>query len=289
VEPCPDPGFLPVPQAPPAGGAAAAPQLLREQAPRASRAQDEHDAGKGGPARDTGPAALGLRRLLRQQRFEGFPEGVGDKLCAHGAEASGQPTRFCNTLLAAAAATAGGGELDHLGNGVPAAGIRTPRGPSPSSGTGFAARRGRPVRRGRGGRCRAAGDPRAPPGCRRSRPPSPAGPAARPARPPSRPRRRRRASEPARSRSASGRLGPGRSSSCRRRRRPAPAAAAPPRRGAAPSRRSGRSDRSAAPAPAGSRWRGRGRAATRRGGRGRDGTRSRQRPRRTAPGSRPRR
>ena len=79
MQPLPDAGFLPVAQAPPAGGAAATPQLSWQQPPRASGPQDEDDAAEGGTIRDPRAATLWLWRLLWQQRFEGFPEDVGDQ------------------------------------------------------------------------------------------------------------------------------------------------------------------------------------------------------------------
>ncbi len=79
VQPLPDAGRLPVAQPPPAGDAAAAAQLPRQQPPRAAGAQHEDDAAEGGTVGNAGTAALGLGRLLRQERLDGFPEIVGDK------------------------------------------------------------------------------------------------------------------------------------------------------------------------------------------------------------------
>ena len=79
VQLLPDAGRLPVAQPAPAGRAAAAAQLLGQQPPRAAGPEDEDDAGEGGAVRDAGAAALGLRRLLGQERFDGLPEVVGDE------------------------------------------------------------------------------------------------------------------------------------------------------------------------------------------------------------------
>jgi hypothetical protein len=74
---CPDAGFLPVAQPPPAGRPAAAAQLLREQPPRAAGPEDEDDTGQGGAVRHAGAAALRLGRLSRQEGLDGLPEVVG--------------------------------------------------------------------------------------------------------------------------------------------------------------------------------------------------------------------
>jgi hypothetical protein len=50
--------------------------------PKRGRAQDEDDATEGSTVRGTWAAALRLRRLPRQQRFDGFPEIIGDKGCS---------------------------------------------------------------------------------------------------------------------------------------------------------------------------------------------------------------
>jgi hypothetical protein len=99
VQAFPDAGRLPVPQPPPAGRAAATAQLLRQEPPGTPRPEDEDDAAEGRTVWDPRPAAIRLRWLLRQQGFDGFPEIVGNKGLAHGAEASGRPVGFCNTLL----------------------------------------------------------------------------------------------------------------------------------------------------------------------------------------------
>ena len=82
----PDARFLPVPQASPAGRSAAATQFLGQQTPRAASSQDEDNAGEDGAISDTRATALRLRRLLREQRLDSFPEVVGDKRFAHSKE-----------------------------------------------------------------------------------------------------------------------------------------------------------------------------------------------------------
>jgi hypothetical protein len=79
VQLLPDAGGLPVAQASPAGRAAPAAQFLRQQPPRASRPEDEDDASEGEALRDARTTTFRLRRVLGQQRFDGFPEGIGDK------------------------------------------------------------------------------------------------------------------------------------------------------------------------------------------------------------------
>jgi hypothetical protein len=79
VQPLPDPGLLPVSQAPPTRRAAAAAQLLRHQPPRAPRPQHEDDTRKGGAIRNPGAATLRFGRLFREERPDGFPEVVRDE------------------------------------------------------------------------------------------------------------------------------------------------------------------------------------------------------------------
>ena len=83
VQLLPDAGRLPVAEPSPAGRAAAAAELLRQQPPGASCAQDEDDTAKGSPVGDARSTALGLGRLLRQQRGDGFPEVLRDKRVGH--------------------------------------------------------------------------------------------------------------------------------------------------------------------------------------------------------------
>ena len=85
MQPLPDPRFLPIPQAAPTRRCTATAQLLRQQAPRTASPEDKDDAAQGSAVGDTGPATLRLGRLLWQQRFDRFPEVVGDKGCGvHG-------------------------------------------------------------------------------------------------------------------------------------------------------------------------------------------------------------
>ena len=91
MEPLPHAGLLPLAQPSPAGRPTAAAQLLREQPPGTTRAQDEDDAGESSAVRDTGAATLGLRELRGQQGFNGFPEIVGDQGLAHSNDASCHP------------------------------------------------------------------------------------------------------------------------------------------------------------------------------------------------------
>ena len=79
VPSCPDSSVLPIPQPSPARGPAAAAQRPRQQAPGTTGAQNEDDASEGGTIRDARTTALGLWRLLWQQRFDGFPKVIGDK------------------------------------------------------------------------------------------------------------------------------------------------------------------------------------------------------------------
>ena len=85
MQPLPDAGCLPIPHSPPTGRAAATTQLLREQAPRAARSKHEDDPterGAVGDTRATTPQFQRLLRLLWQQRFNSFPQGVRDKRCS---------------------------------------------------------------------------------------------------------------------------------------------------------------------------------------------------------------
>jgi hypothetical protein len=79
VQLLPDAGLLPITEPPPTGGATAAAQLLGQQSPGTSRPQHEDDASEGRAIWDSGSAAIRLRRFLRQEGLNGFPEGVGDK------------------------------------------------------------------------------------------------------------------------------------------------------------------------------------------------------------------
>lgn len=73
----PNPCLLPVRQTTPAGWAIATTKFLRQQPPSAARPQDANDALEDGAVRDT-RRSLRLRQLLRQQRFDAFPEVVRD-------------------------------------------------------------------------------------------------------------------------------------------------------------------------------------------------------------------
>ena len=64
MQPFPDARFLPVAQAPPAGGAAATPQLFGQQSPRASGPQDEDDAAESRTIRDPRATTFRFGRLL---------------------------------------------------------------------------------------------------------------------------------------------------------------------------------------------------------------------------------
>jgi len=98
VQPLPDSGRLPVGQPPSAGGAAPTAQLFRHQPPRAACAQDEADAAEGGTVGDTGAITPGLGRLLRQQRYDGFPKLVEDQGFLHHGTDDVMPGESCNTF-----------------------------------------------------------------------------------------------------------------------------------------------------------------------------------------------
>ncbi len=94
MQPLPHAGSLPVAQAAPAGDGAAAAEFLRQQAPWAAGAQDENDAAECGAVGNAGAASLGLGRLFRKQRFDGFPKVIGDEgLFVHGGK-DAMPARF---------------------------------------------------------------------------------------------------------------------------------------------------------------------------------------------------
>jgi hypothetical protein len=75
----PDSHFLPLSQPAPTGGSTATAQLRRHEPPRAASPQDEDDAAKGRAVRDPRVITIGLRRLLRDQGFDGLPEVIKDK------------------------------------------------------------------------------------------------------------------------------------------------------------------------------------------------------------------
>ena len=79
----PDAGRLPVAQPAPAGGATAAAQLLRQQAPGGPGSEHEDDAAQGSTIRDARAAALGLGSFSRQQGSDGLPEIIGHAGLAH--------------------------------------------------------------------------------------------------------------------------------------------------------------------------------------------------------------
>ena len=84
----PDACGLPVAKPPPTGRPAPAPEFVREESPRAARSEDEDDPAERRTIRDTWATALRLRRLLQEQRLDGFPEVVGNKQGIHDTEAS---------------------------------------------------------------------------------------------------------------------------------------------------------------------------------------------------------
>ena len=79
MKPLPDARHLRVSQPSPAGRAAPASERLEYEPPRAPRPQYKDDSAQGGTIRDARTTAFRLGRLLGQQRFDGFPEDVGDK------------------------------------------------------------------------------------------------------------------------------------------------------------------------------------------------------------------
>jgi hypothetical protein len=65
MQPLPNAGVLPVTEPPPAGRAASTAQLLEQQLPGATGADEEDDPAKGGPVGNAEPAASWLRRFIR--------------------------------------------------------------------------------------------------------------------------------------------------------------------------------------------------------------------------------
>src|SRR5215218_7372280 len=83
VEALPHARFVPLLEAPPAGHARAASHLLGEHLPRDAALEHEQDAGERRPVVHAGPAALGLGRLLGQQRLDHFPQFVRNEFFSH--------------------------------------------------------------------------------------------------------------------------------------------------------------------------------------------------------------
>src|SRR5215216_1287992 len=75
--------LLPLIEAPPAGDAASATHLLWEYLPRDAALEHEDDATQSGPVVHAGSTAFGLGRLLRQKRFDNFPQLVTYQLFSH--------------------------------------------------------------------------------------------------------------------------------------------------------------------------------------------------------------
>ena len=95
VQPRPHSGRVPLAQPAPARLAAAA-EFQRQLAPLDAGAQHEQDASQGCTVRGTGPSALQLRPLRRQQRLHHHPQIVRNKQ-RHAA--STPYKRFCPRLL----------------------------------------------------------------------------------------------------------------------------------------------------------------------------------------------
>ena len=87
----PDALALPVPQAAPAGHAAAAAHLGGEVFPGDARLQDEEDAGQGLAVVDrlASGVAEAPRLGRRQQRLDEFPQRIGDEWLGHDDTSSG--------------------------------------------------------------------------------------------------------------------------------------------------------------------------------------------------------
>lgn len=89
VEELPESGGLPVTPAAPTGRAAAAVGFHWRHLPSDVGLEDEDDTGEGGAVRYPRSTARGLRRLFRQQRFDGLSEIVRDKaIVLHGPDDS---------------------------------------------------------------------------------------------------------------------------------------------------------------------------------------------------------
>src|SRR5215203_2716014 len=97
MEPLPHARLVPFLEASPTGHARAAAHFLRQHLPGYAALQDEQDAGESCPVVDAWPAALGLRRIFRQQRLDHFPQFIGDEFFSH---TLNLPTAgFCYALL----------------------------------------------------------------------------------------------------------------------------------------------------------------------------------------------
>ncbi|CAA9554149.1 MAG: hypothetical protein AVDCRST_MAG19-1075, partial [uncultured Thermomicrobiales bacterium] len=83
VDAVPHPGRLPVAQAAPAGHPRPAPQLLGQHLPGDAGLEHEDDPGQRGAIRHARSAALGLRRLGRQQRGDDGPQVVAHERGGH--------------------------------------------------------------------------------------------------------------------------------------------------------------------------------------------------------------
>ena len=94
MECLPDAGRLPVAQPAPASWATAAAELLRQQAPGRTGAEDEDDAAEYGAIGDAGAAALGVGRALRQEGLDRLPEIIGDAGLTHNEGALSGPPGF---------------------------------------------------------------------------------------------------------------------------------------------------------------------------------------------------
>src|SRR3712207_4097613 len=83
MESVPDPGLLPIAQAPPARHAAAAAQLLGKHLPGDAGLEHEDDARQGGTVGNTRTATLGLGRFGWKEGSDDGPQVVADQGFAH--------------------------------------------------------------------------------------------------------------------------------------------------------------------------------------------------------------
>jgi hypothetical protein len=84
VKPRPHPGYVPLPEAPPASHPRAAAHLLGKHLPRNSCLEHEQDARKSGAIVHPRATTLEFRRLLRQEWFDYGPKFVGYEWVRHG-------------------------------------------------------------------------------------------------------------------------------------------------------------------------------------------------------------
>ncbi len=93
VQPLPHPGLVPLLKTPPAGHVAPAAYLLRKHLPRYATLKDEQYPRERRPVVDAGPAALGLRWLLGQERLDNLPQLVSYQCFSHAPTLPA--TQFC--------------------------------------------------------------------------------------------------------------------------------------------------------------------------------------------------